>query len=297
MLDTTTGLLLFGGFFVLLLLVAIFVVALVYLGKGQAKAQPAPRAASKAAPPASAPAASPRARQQAAEPAITQPAAARPEVAQPAATPAAHPDEVMRVIRDRETGNVLVEVDGQRYTHIRQIHDAAVGRRVLSAVAGLVQFTGGMAANPQAVRAMTGQEVHRPPPTTATASPLRRENASLQAERSPQRLSDPVSLDAVDPPPPQQNYSAIGFFRRGFQAPPPEPVPSAMAWIEEIDEILQRAIRALPTPPSQAVRVTSGDDGMLQIIIGVRAYDSADQVPDPQIRGLIEAAVAEWEKS
>jgi hypothetical protein len=274
MFDTTTGLLLIGGFFVLLVLVAIFVVALVYLGKGQVKKQPSPQAASTPAPPVS-----PSPRQQAPQPAIA---------------PAAGPDEVMRVIRDQETGGVLVEVDGRRYTHIRQIRDAAVGRRVLSTVADLVQFTGGMATNPQAVqgvRAAAGEQAYRAPPGDTIASPPRAPGTS------PQRLSDLVSLDAIEPPSTQQGNGMIGFFRRGFQPAPADPVPSSTAWIEEIDEILQRTIRALPTPPSQAVRVASGDDGMLQIIVGLRTYDSADQVPDPQIRGLIEAAVTEWERS
>jgi hypothetical protein len=292
MLNTTTGLLLFGGFFVLLVLVAIFVVALVYLGRGQGKAKPSPEAASKATPAASSPPAALPRRQQAAEPAVTQAAGAEPAVTQLAAAPAADPDEVMRVIRDPQTGNLLVQVDGQRYAHIRQIHDAAVGRRVLSIVADLVQFTGRMAANPQAVRAASAEGDGR----GRASSPVRAPGAA-QTGDTPQRLSDLDALDAIEPAPPQPSYSVIGFFRRGFQAPPAESVPSSTAWIDEIDEILQRTIRALPTPPSQAVRVTSADDGMLQIMVGVRAYDSADQVPDPQIRGLIEAAVAEWEKS
>jgi hypothetical protein len=72
-------------------------------------------------------------------------------------------------------------------------------------------------------------------------------------------------------------------------------VPGPTDFIEEIDEILQRMVRALPAPPSQPVRVTSGEDGMLQIIVGIQTYHSAEDVPDLQIRRLIQAAVAEWE--
>ena len=74
-------------------------------------------------------------------------------------------------------------------------------------------------------------------------------------------------------------------------------MPAPTAFIDEIDEILQRMVRALPAPPSQPVRVASGEDGLLQIIVGLQTYHSADEVPDPQIRGLIQAAVAEWEGS
>ena len=204
------------------------------------------------------------------------------------------------MIRDRETGRVLVEVNGQRYAHIREIRDAGVGRRVLWAIADLVRFTGGMATNPQAVQSAREAEAD---PVRRTASESWTElPASLSGLPSPRasapRLSALASPGTTEPPDPQRSYSLIDYFRRGFQTPQPtEAVPSPTAFIEEIDEVLQRMIRALPTPPSQPVRVASGEDGLLQIIVGIRAYQSADEVPDAQIRRLIQAAVAEWEGS
>jgi hypothetical protein len=285
MTETPAGLLLFGVIFLLLLFIAIFAAIIVYVGKAQDKNE-APSSA--AFPPS----------ETASTPPLEEP---EPEVEQPA-----RPGEVMRVIRDRETGRVLVEVDGQRYTHLREIRDAGVGRRVLWAIADLVRFTGGMATNPQAVQHAREAEgsaasgaTSLPPGVRPAVSPgPPASNRSPSSGASAPRLSDLASPGTTAPPASQQGYSLMGFFRRGFQAPPPaEAVPSPTNFVEEIDDILQRMVRELPAPPSQPVRVTSGEGGMLQIIVGIQTYHSADEVPDLEIRRLIQAAVAEWEAS
>jgi hypothetical protein len=56
-------------------------------------------------------------------------------------------------------------------------------------------------------------------------------------------------------------------------------------------------ISTAPTPPNEAVHVGTGPDGSLQIQVGMRYFSNADEVPDPAIRGLIKAAVKEWERS
>lgn len=281
MTETPAGLLLFGVIFLLLLFIAIFAAIIVYVGKAQDKKEP------------SSPNAAPPPPEAAPSPSQEEPEA---EVEQPA-----RPGEVMRVIRDRETGRVLVEVEGQRYAHLREIRDAGVGRRVLWAIADLVRFTGGMATNPQAVQhareaeagVPTGGAAERP---AASPPGLSVSTRPASPGASSPRLSD--LAPSTEPPVPQQGYSLMGFFRRGFQAPPPaEAVPGPSDFIEEIDNILQRMVRELPAPPSQPVRVVSGEGGMLQIIVGIQTYQSADEVPDLQIRRLIQAAVAEWEAS
>jgi hypothetical protein len=290
--ETPPGLLLFGGFFLLLVFVAILVMVLMYVGRTQRRARPSPQAASPA----------PQAASRAAPPPSSSPSAAssplRQQAPEPAAAPPARPAEVMRVIRDPETGRVLVEVDGRHYAHIREIRDAAIGRRVLWAVAELVGFTGGLATNPQAVQGAraAAAEFDTGPGSNIGTAPSTSPPTPQAAPTSP-RLSDLASASMIEPPAPQQGYSIVGFFRRGFEAPPAEPLPSSTAWIDEIDEILQRSIRQLPAPLSRPVHVASGDDGLLQIIVGIQTYRSADEVPDPQIRGLIQAAVAEWEQS
>lgn len=277
--DMPPWMLLVGVIVLLLLAVGIFAAVILYLGKGQSNKRPEPAAA---APPA---------QQRPVQVAVPLPAAA------PAETPA-HPGEVMRVIRDEETGRLLVEVEGRRYAHIREIGDARVGRRVLWAIADLVRFTGGMATNPQAMRS-----IGEPPPAAAAAAPTTGPVAPPPVSATP----PPVSVTSSPPPistrstvsslaePERPRYSMTEFFRRGLQ--PNEPaVAGPTSFIEEIDEILQGYLERLPQRPVESVHVLSAKDGTLCIEVGDTRYDSVEQVPLPEIQQLIRAAVAEWEQ-
>jgi hypothetical protein len=275
--ETPAGLLLFGVLFLLLLFIGIFAAIIVYVGKSRS---------------------SERAPAQPPIPPQTPEPDPVPEVEAPAAIPAAetpaHPGEVMRVIRDEQTGQVRVEVGGQQYAHIREIADAQVGRRVLWAIADLIRFTGGMAANPQAVRSVAKAE---PVPTSPIPS---QPSAGERVEAAPPPLPAPVPTfpvaTAAEEPAIRQRYSMVDYFRRGFQTSGAKSVPSPTSFIDEIEEILQEAIAGLGTPLPHDVHVLSGETGMLQIKVGPYAYNKPDEVPDPQIRELIKAAVAEWER-
>jgi len=187
--------------------------------------------------------------------------------------------EVMRVLRDAERGRVLVQVGGRRYARLREIEDAQVGRRVLWAIADLIRFTGGMAANAQVVRS-AAQEVRweeAPPTETRPAA------APINAGAGPGAVG--------------VGQSVSEFFRRGFgPAPVSTPAPESRSFVEQIEVILQGQLAALDVPLPHEVHVSAGPDQRLQIQIGRERYGSVDEVPDPQVRALIRAAVAEWER-
>jgi hypothetical protein len=232
----------------------------------------------------------------------------------------------MRVIRDEHTGRVLVQVDGKQYAHIHEIADARVGRRVLWAIADLLRFTGGMAANPQAVRSAASQEnisesrphsgpthaqvpAANPSPQASPSGEGPRPTAPLPTsaqsapaigtgQRLPRRQTRITSTSAQTEPPARERYSLVGYFLKGFtpresKASTPEP----RAFIDEIEEILQGYIERRPTPLPCDVHVQAGPDGALQIEIGLNTYGHPDDVPDPEIRALIKQAVTEWENS
>ncbi|MBN1933616.1 MAG: hypothetical protein JW934_03065 [Anaerolineae bacterium] len=218
----------------------------------------------------------------------------------------ASPGEVMRIVRDPETGRILVEIDGQRYAHIREIKDAQIGRRVLWAIADLLRFTGGMAANPQALKSI-------PPPEEATglkpsAEIITQAAQPYQAEARPERpptpsparsSAAPIPVAPIHTPELVQGGTNVGqtistFFRRGLQPASAPTQPSS--FIDQIEAILQRRIENLAQPLPFQVHVQGAPDGTLEIAVGYQIYDSPAQVPDPQIRQLIQDAVAEWEK-
>lgn len=215
------------------------------------------------------------------------------------------PGEVMRVIRDPEAGRIMVEIDGQRYTHIREIRDAQVGRRVLWAVADLLRFTGGMAANPQALKSIPPpEEAAMPQPATEIMAQSRQVEPPPAFERPPLSTPPPPAVlpspapasTPVSEPVPGANVgqTLTSFFRRGFQPSTTTTQPSS--FIDQIEAILQRRITDLPQPPPFGVHVQTAPDGTLEIKVDRRIYNSPADVPDPHIRQLIQDAVAEWER-
>jgi hypothetical protein len=314
--ETSSALLLIGVIVLILAAVAIFVGILVYMQRGQAKKQ------AQEEPPRPQPRLPESPVTDALEP-------APPPVAAPPVETPASPGEVMRVVRDDRTGRVLVEVDGQRYTHIREIRDAQVGRRVLWAIADLVRFTGGMATNPQAVRSAAQERngasfesaspaldapttvmpaeppVPPAPPVTQPGTPA----ASTANGQPVQRTTGPDILPLAGASPAwtagstdaslaeQRRPSVLEFFRRGFQQPAAvEPAARPGSFIDEIEAILQQRIAGRGAPLPYDVHVKTGPQGKLQIEVGPNSYSSPEQIPDPEVRDLIKTAVAEWER-
>lgn len=234
-------------------------------------------------------------------PVATQAAPVRPtsDLGTPKEAAPDDPGEVMRVIRDQQTGRVLVQVDGQQYAHIREIKDAQVGRRVLWAIADLLRFTGGMAANPQTLQSIQrpGEAGATPPAVQQAATPL-----AAPAQTPPAAapaVASPAGPLAAPQTEPQEKLdvgqSIVSFFQRGFR--PRVSTPTGDSFIDQVEIILQKRLAALPTPLPQDVHVQSGANGLLEIQVGLSVYHSPEEVPNPAIRKLIQDAVAEWENS
>jgi hypothetical protein len=207
------------------------------------------------------------------------------------------PGEVMRVIRDEQSGRILVEVEGRSYAHLREIADPQAGRRVLWAIADLIRFTGGMAANAQAVQSVAQQVAGEqglptpPGPARAEETPARTEEDAAARPGAPEPRPAPEGPDRSF----GSRYSISAFFRRGLKPLPSTPEPAPGSFVDEIEAILQDMIGQRAAPLPREVHVSVGSGNRLQVEVGREVYGSAEEVPDPEIRALIQAAVAAWE--
>jgi hypothetical protein len=252
------------GLIVLALLV--FVLVLLYLRRQEGKPGEAGR----------------RKRRRAAPPVV---ATAPPpeELTAPELEDSARPGEVMRVIRDPGSGRVAVEVEGRRYEHLREIEEAQVGRRVLWAIADLVRFTGGIATNTRAVR------------SASEAAAREGEGLAPVSPGSAEPLPD-TGGDGSSPMTVAQSVSA--FFWRGLEAPPSSAaMPAASSLIDQVEILLQAEIADLEEPLPYPVHVSAGLEQRLQIQVGEEVYGSVEEVPAPEARAVLQAAVAKWEGS
>ncbi len=82
--------------------------------------------------------------------------------------------------------------------------------------------------------------------------------------------------------------------RESAKPPAPAAARRPLSMVEQINQILERMLRDLPEA-QRAVRLVEGAGGSVRVYVGVNAYSSIDDVPDPDIRGLIREAVAKWE--
>ena len=71
--------------------------------------------------------------------------------------------------------------------------------------------------------------------------------------------------------------------------------PALESIIEQIDKVLQVKL-ATSLYKDRDIRLIEGPGGIVIIKDGLNKYEGIDTVPDPQVKNLIQEAVADWEK-
>ncbi len=212
--------------------------------------------------------------------------------------------QIMRVLRDEDTGAIVVEVEGRRYRQLVEIGDGRIGNQVLEAIADLIKFTGGIVRGQWAAASVTPvvPTRERPPepqvvePASSPRAVAMEPPGSDEEEAFLRRLRE-GDLQLSKTPPSKARPGIMSFAQRQKPQVAAEGTGAGGTFIDEIDAILQRMIRTAPTPLGKEVHVRTGPDGDLQIQVGGQYFSRSDEVPDPAIRNLIKAAVKEWERS
>lgn len=229
----------------------------------------------------------------------------------------AAPVEVLRLLRDRVTGALIVEVEGEEYRALAEIKDGRAGRQVLQAAADLVRFTEVIQPQDQArTPQLFSPSATEPKPIASPPAPstlVLKVAPALEQEPPVQRTPAPPSVEReflqslIQQGRPKEkeaekpSLSPIEFFRRSFAARRAarvqDTLPSPRSFVEEIEEILQRFLHTYPSFIGKEVHVGTSPGGGIHIRVGKEFYDTPDDIPDPEIRGIIKAAIQEWERS
>jgi hypothetical protein len=200
--------------------------------------------------------------------------------------------EIMRIWRLPPLGKLVVEANGERYTSLGEIKDPKLKQRLLAAIGELIPFVGGY----QSLVDIGLAPALTPPTPTSAADPadseeLTREQeaflARLQAERDELASRKPGRLRSISSAEPLVTFTEKG------EVKPAIPIgPKSIA--EQIDEILQKHLKADPKLADRLVHLEENPAGGLHIRVDGVYYEKPADVPDREVQLAIKMAVKEW---
>lgn len=189
--------------------------------------------------------------------------------------------EVVRLLRNPQSGEFAVQVDGYIYHHPSQLSSSQ--QRLLAAGGSLLQKW--LAMPPTAVPIPT------PTPAAPAASvPMMGASAGAAAPAP----SGPA-LAGLKVEPGIQPIKAKPLEAISRTAAPPAAAPQFRSIPEQIDEILQQRMRGTPLEGRGIALMLDPIEGVI-VKVGSARYAGVDAVADEEVRSAIKAAVAEWER-
>lgn len=177
--------------------------------------------------------------------------------------------EVLRVWRDPETEALLVELGGRRFARLADIQPPEAREGLLTTLRDLETFAGG-------------------PAKVAVAAPA---EPRVRGKTGPLTAGLDANGPAPLPAPSMNPFKQMQVLRELKKVE----LPAVKTIAQQIDELLQAKLAATPHG-GRGIRVTTGPQGHALFSADGQSYEAVDNVPDDEVRGLIRAAVAEWEQ-
>lgn len=224
-------------------------------------------------------------------------------IPQPAAN---EPAEMLRLLRQPGSGQLVVEIAGQQFTKLAEIKDRKLGQFVLRLVGQLLAFTGGAILTEAGVKSVAA------PPVTPLPEPpfvpVSRGTASLPVAKSTSTVPSPPSemeaeflaslAQTPGPPPPPKRGGLLGLGAKTK----PAPIPAAgelfqLNLADEINNVVQKNLAHSPLAGTNQVEIISNPSGGLRILVNRQAYTSPEEIPDEAVKKLIKDSIKEWERS
>jgi hypothetical protein len=134
--------------------------------------------------------------------------------------------ELLRVLVDRQSGEIVVEVEGQQYTAISQVKERAIGQRILEVISLLLKFSGGVAATTAGFKTLPippARLTSLPPEPPATLKPT----ATPEPAASEINLAERLGAAQSDQPGARGQEAPLGSYSRsaGRSAAPAASIP------------------------------------------------------------------------
>lgn len=219
--------------------------------------------------------------------------------------------ELMRLARDADSGELVIEVGGQRYARLTEVTDKQVGEYILTLAAHLLAFTNGMIETEAGLKSVYNPRVgDLPEPLVAPAAPRPRRESPAEKPAAPAPAADAPAVPKPSPeaeaaflasvkaqtnPPEQPPPRGGGLFRRPRTGP--QPILPSLNLADEINKIVQARLLVSPLAATTDIEITDDLSGGIRIKVNGVSYPSLDDVSDPEARALIKASIKQWERS
>jgi hypothetical protein len=212
--------------------------------------------------------------------------------------------ELLRMLRDARSGQLIVEIGGQRYSKLADITSKEIGQYILKLAAHLLAFTNGVILTEAGMKSLPVSKVGdlpepivdtpAPPPVVKTSPP--------PAEPQPAPAKAPPEVEAsflaslrsssLTQASPSTRGGLLGLGR----TPQPAPTLPPLNLAEEINDIVQARLGYSPLAGSHQVEISSDLNGGIRFKVDGQYYGSLDEIPESAIKDLIKASIKEWER-
>jgi len=201
------------------------------------------------------------------------------------------PGEIMRLLGDVERGEFWIQVAGRSYARLADVVDPDVALHILGGISYLLQFSYGRLMANDGVRSVPIPKLSAKPTASvvrALTAPGETQQRSVQDKQEQffqSLMGDSTRSQGVWAQRVSAGERRVSTMRAHGT--------STFSLAEEIDRIFQRKLEASPFAHLDA-QFVEHPDGSVRIRVGTKFYECPEEVPDPELRKIIEAAIAEW---
>ena len=118
--------------------------------------------------------------------------------------------------------------------------------------------------------------------------------APLRSTPPEQPLSRPVPVQPVPVSSPPTPLAQPTTPKPATIAKEDRPIAPANSIVSQIDSVLQARLSGTPLE-ERGIFLTESSEGGVAVYVGLTRYSGIDEVPDPEIKNAIRAAIKEWE--
>jgi hypothetical protein len=120
----------------------------------------------------------------------------------------------------------------------------------------------------------------------------------LEKENLPRELLNVITVHEEAPSAPETKPRPVEEMLPKIVEPEDEPEPEIrmLSVIDEVNNILQKKLADSPLA-GKGIHLMENHNKEIRFWVGLNSYDDVDQIPDPEVRHIIDAAVKEWEKN